>query len=174
MKFFLHFRICHLPRFILLLRTILTIKMRSTLISAIVLTKKNGAKKPLSIRTKSFNVVDRIKLLLDEDVHSTLSSIIQKRGFDVEHVQEANGKGRSDLDQLLYACKKKRCLMSFNVRDFVLLHNRFVQEGMTHWGIIVSKQLPIGETLRRILAVLQGTSRQSMKNRILFLSKKRK
>ena len=42
--------------------------------------------------------MDKIKLLLDEDVHSALSSIIQKRGFDVVHVQEEKGKGRSDLE----------------------------------------------------------------------------
>jgi len=115
--------------------------------------------------------VGEIKLLLDEDVHSTLSSILSKRGFDVVHVQEVEGKGRSDREQLQYACQHERCLMSFNVKDFVLLHNRFVQEEMNHWGIIVSKQLPISETLRRLLVLLRNNSRESMKNQILFLSK---
>ena len=114
--------------------------------------------------------MDKIKLLLDEDVHSTLSSILRKRGFDVLHVQEVEGKGKSDAEQLTYACQQQRCLMSFNVKDFVLLHNQYAKEEKEHWGIIVSKQLPIGETLRRVLSVLQKNSQTLIKNRILFLS----
>jgi predicted nuclease of predicted toxin-antitoxin system len=114
--------------------------------------------------------VEKIKLLLDEDVHSKLSIILKKRGFDVVHVQEVDAKGKTDPEQLAYAGKQKRCLMSFNTKDFVLLHNQYAKEGKEHWGIIVSKQLPLGETLRRLLSLLQSHSRASMKNRILFLS----
>ena len=64
--------------------------------------------------------------------------------------------------------------MNINVKDFVLLHNQYAKEEKEHWGIIVSKQLPIGETLRRVLSVLQKNSQTSLKNRILFLSGERK
>lgn len=67
-------------------------------------------------------------------------------------------RGRADLQQLAYACEQQRCLMSFNVKDFVLLHNRYARDEKDHWGIIVSKQLPIGETLRRLLRVLHQQS----------------
>lgn len=89
-------------------------------------------------------------------------------------MQEVEGKGRSDAEQLVYASQQQRCLISFNVKDFVLLHNEYAKEGKEHWGIIVSKQLPIGETLRRVLRVLQNNSQTSIKNRILFLSKESK
>lgn len=115
--------------------------------------------------------MDKTKLFLDEDVHVALGTILRKRGFDVEHAQESNRKGRSDSEQLEYAVRQKRCLMTFNVKDFVLLHNECVQQGQQHWGIIVSKQLPPGESLRRILNVLQKYSPKSMKNRLLFLPK---
>jgi len=112
----------------------------------------------------------KIKLLLDEDVHSVLSSILRKRGFDSIHVQEIERKGRSDEEQLALACRQKRCLFTFNVKDFVLLHNHYVKQGTNHWGIIVSKQLPLSLTLRRLLSALQTKSHESMKNRIHFLS----
>lgn len=115
--------------------------------------------------------MDRIKLFLDEDVHAALSTILQKRGFDVLHAQDSDKKGNSDTEQLEYAAQKKRCLMTFNVKDYVLLHNEYVRNGLEHWGIIVSKQLPMGDTLRRILNVLQRYSQKSMKNRLLFLPK---
>lgn len=115
--------------------------------------------------------MDKIKLFLDEDVHAALGTILQKRGFDVVHAQVADRKGNSDVEQLKYAAKQQRCLMTFNVKDYVLLHNEYVQRGEEHWGIIVSKQLPIGETLRRVLNVLQRYSQKSMKNLLLFLPK---
>ena len=65
--------------------------------------------------------------------------------------------------------RQGRCLFSYNVKDFVLLHNEYLQGGKEHFGIIVSKHLPIGETLRRLLNVLQRLSKDSIKNQIEFL-----
>lgn len=115
--------------------------------------------------------MDKIRLFLDEHVHAALSSILQKRGFDVVHAQELNRKGLSDSEQLSFAAHQERCLMSFNVKDYVLLHNKYVQQDKEHCGIIVFKHLPIGESLRRVLFVLQNYSKKFMKNRLLFLPK---
>lgn len=87
----------------------------------------------------------------------------------MEHAQELSRKGKSDAEQLMYAAKEKRSLITFNVKHFVLLHNDYVNIGREHWGIIVSKQLTIGETIRRVLRILQSNSQDSMKNRLLFL-----
>ena len=111
----------------------------------------------------------KVKLFLDEDMHSVLGSALRKRGFDAVHAQELGRKGKSDAEQLAYSVEKKRCLISFNVKDFVLLHNEYVQTGREHWGIIVSKQLPVGETMRNILKILQRFSQDSMKNNVVFL-----
>ncbi len=111
----------------------------------------------------------KLKLFLDEDIHANLGPILRKRGFDVKHAQELSRKGKSDVEQLKFAVEEKRCLLTFNIKDFVLLHNYYVNEGIEHWGIIVSKQLPIGEVLRRLLKILQSYSQDSMKNRLLFL-----
>ncbi|MCG8603589.1 DUF5615 family PIN-like protein [bacterium] len=115
--------------------------------------------------------MDKVKLFLDEDVHAALSTILQKRGFDVVHAQHADKKGRPDAELLEYAVQQQRCIMSFNVKDYVQLHNDYVQKGLEHWGIIISKQLPIGETLRRVLIILQRYPKESLKNRLLFLPK---
>jgi predicted nuclease of predicted toxin-antitoxin system len=111
----------------------------------------------------------KIKLFLDEDVHSGLAIALRKRGYDVYHTQELDVKGRSDLEQLAFAAQDQRCLVTFNVRDFVILHNHYVQTQQDHWGIIVSKQIPLRETLHRILRVLQKFSMETLKNRIKFL-----
>jgi predicted nuclease of predicted toxin-antitoxin system len=63
----------------------------------------------------------RARLFLDEDIHFGLAATLRKRGYDVVHAQESGRKGRSDREQLEYAVDDGRCLVSFNVKDFVLL-----------------------------------------------------
>lgn len=111
----------------------------------------------------------KIKLFLDEDVPLAVALALRKRGYDVVHAQELNRKGKSDFEQLRYAVEEERCLLSFNVKDFVLLHNKYVKNEQDHFGVIVSKQLPIGETIRRVLKVLQLFSHESIKSQIEFL-----
>jgi len=113
--------------------------------------------------------VEQIRRFLDEDVHSSLSQILRKRGFDALHTQELKRKGFSDEEQLQYAINHQRCLMTFNVKNYVRLHNQFVMLEREHWGIIVSKQIPLTEALRRTLKVLQRESKLSMKNCLTFL-----
>jgi predicted nuclease of predicted toxin-antitoxin system len=110
----------------------------------------------------------KIKLLLDEDVQLAVAHALRQRGYDVYHAQELNQKGNSDDEQLQFAANNGRCLVSYNVKDFVLLHNEYLQKGKEHFGIIVSRHHPIGETLRRLLNVMQRLSKESIKNQIEF------
>ena len=109
------------------------------------------------------------KLFLDEDVHSGLAHALRRRGYDVIHAQELDRKGRSDPEQLLFSIQQERCIMSFNVKDFVMLHNKYVETHQEHWGIIVSKQLPFKVTMSSLLKLLGRVSKESMKNNIEFL-----
>jgi len=111
----------------------------------------------------------KLKLFLDEDLHSRLAHALRRRGFDVTHAQELDRKWQSDPDQLLFAIRQERCIVSFNVKDFVILHNKYVETHQEHWGIIVSKQLPFKETMSRLLKLLGHVSNESMKNNIEFL-----
>lgn len=111
----------------------------------------------------------KVKLFLDEDVHFALAITLRKRGYAVIHAQKLQRKGKSDDEQLSYAIKEKSCLFRFNVKDFVLLHNKYVQNRWEHYGIMISKQLTVGETMRRLLKILQIFSQGSIKNRLVFL-----
>ena len=102
----------------------------------------------------------KIQLLLDEDVHSGLAPALRKRGYDVIHAQELDRKGWSDLDQLFFAIEQERCLFTFNVKDFVILHNEQGKAQQEHWGIIVSKQLPFRETMSRLLNLPESLLQQ--------------
>jgi len=56
---------------------------------------------------------------------------------------ELNQCRKSDDEQLRYAAEQEGCLVSFNVRDFVMLHCDYVRREEEHFGIVVSKQLPV-------------------------------
>ena len=111
----------------------------------------------------------KLELFLDEDVHSGLAHALRKRGYDTIHAQELDRKGVSDSDQLLFAIQQERCLVTFNVRDFVILHNQHAKSRQEHWGIIVSKQLPFRETMSKLLRLLQRTPKKTMRNHLEFL-----
>ena len=111
----------------------------------------------------------KLKLFLDEDIHAGLAYALRQRGFDVVHTQDLKRKGKTDSEQLALAVQEERCLVSFNIRDFVFLHNQYVEQNKEHWGIIVSKQMPIGETLKRLLKKVGLATQVDFKNRIDFL-----
>ena len=111
----------------------------------------------------------KIKLFLDEDIHLGVGMSLRKRGYDVVHVNEINRKGKSDVEQLEYAIETERCFFSFNIKDFVILHSEYVQKKKKHFGIIVSKQLPIGLTINKLLQILQLHNKDMIKNQLRFL-----
>jgi hypothetical protein len=111
----------------------------------------------------------KLRLFLDEDVHLALAGALRKRGYDTRHTGEEGRLGMPDREQLEFAAEEGRCLVTFNVGDFVQLHNDWMQSGRGHAGIIVSKQLPVGESLRRLLVLLQHENAASMKGQLRFL-----
>jgi hypothetical protein len=111
----------------------------------------------------------KLRLFLDEDVHAVLAVALRKRGHNAVHALEEKRLGLSDESQLNFAVEQNHCVVTFNVGDFVRLHNRWIEEDREHAGIIVSKQLPVGESLRRLLVLLQKENGESMRGQVRFL-----
>ena len=91
-------------------------------------------------------------------------------GFDAVSTVETGRKGETDLNQLQFAVSGKRTIITFNVKDFVLLYNQLYSEGKKHSGIIVSTQLNFKETLKRLLKLLNHKSAKEIENTIEFLN----
>jgi len=96
----------------------------------------------------------KIKLFLDEDVHPELSVILREIGFDAVSTLEVKRRGNTDLEQIEYAISEGRTLLTFNIKDFVLLYNQLYSKGKDHFGIIVSSQINLKEIIKRILKLL--------------------
>jgi predicted nuclease of predicted toxin-antitoxin system len=74
----------------------------------------------------------KVKLFLDEDVHADLGQALRLRGYNAVHTQELECKGNSDAVQLSLAVDQERCLFTYNVKDFDILHNQYRQSQKDH------------------------------------------
>ncbi len=95
-----------------------------------------------------------IKLYLDEDVDPLLAKVLRDRGYDVTTTQDANMSSSSDDAQLKFAISQGRTFFTHNVKHFPKIAGNYVASGKSHFGIIVSDQLPFKELLKRMLRVL--------------------
>ncbi len=110
-----------------------------------------------------------IVLYLDEDVRVLLAEILRDRGYRAVHVLEVNRSGKSDEEQFTYAVNKGMTIFTHNIRDYIRLSENFLKSGRSHYGVVVSRQLPFGELLKRTLRFLSLNSRESVKNKIIWL-----
>ena len=114
-----------------------------------------------------------LKLYLDEDAPEAIAKAFILRGYDVVTIKEAARRGMTDIDQLNYASSENRVIFSFNVADFNKIHSEFINKGLNHSGIILSKQLPIGVIVKAFLRVLPDITPEKARNNIFWLSVQR-
>ena len=89
------------------------------------------------------------------------------RGHDVTRTpNEWMAADASDEQQLLGATAQGRCIFTFNIRDFVVLADRFPHHG----GIILSTQKPMPELLRTLDRMLSDTSAADWPGQTRWLS----
>ncbi len=110
-----------------------------------------------------------IKLYLDEDVHKKVATALRLKGYDVISAHEVQKQSLSDYQQLEYAVAKQRAIFTFNAGDFDRLHKEYLKSGKNHFGILLSKQIPIGETIKRLTKFLFGHSSEEIRNNIFWL-----
>lgn len=78
-----------------------------------------------------------MKLYLDEDLSPRVVALLRERGLDATGAHERGQAGRDDLEQLRYAAKDGRCLITRNVADFLELVRQAVNRQEAHAGVIL-------------------------------------
>jgi predicted nuclease of predicted toxin-antitoxin system len=111
-----------------------------------------------------------IKLYFDEDIPEGITLGLRLRGYDVRTARESGRKGLSDREQIEYAASQQRVIFSHNVADFAKIHRDVLKMGDDHHGMILSKQLPVGEIVRALSRLLSHLKEEDMKNRVIWLS----
>lgn len=79
--------------------------------------------------------------------------------------------GQSDNEQLEYAAREERAILTHNQKDFVKMHAEWWAQDREHWGIVITRQeWSLGELLRRTLRLLDEVTAEEMYRQIRFLS----
>lgn len=115
----------------------------------------------------------KIRLYLDENaMDSGLVQALRSQGIDVTTVQDAQRRGDADEQQLVYATEQGRVIYSYNIKDFMVLHIRFLEHGQSHAGIALAheRDYGIGEQARRLLRITEALSAEEMRNQLVYLS----
>jgi uncharacterized protein with PIN domain len=110
-----------------------------------------------------------IKLYLDEDVHKKIAVALRLKGYDVVSAHEVQKQSLSDYQQLEYVVSEQRAIFTFNAGDFDRLHKEYIKSGKNHFGILLSKQIPIGETINRLTKFLFAHSKEEIRNNIFWI-----
>lgn len=110
-----------------------------------------------------------IKVYLDEDVHKKAAVALRLKGYDVISAHEIHKQNLSDFQQLEYAIAEQRAIFTFNAGDFNRLHKEYVNSGRNHFGILLSKQVPLSETIKRLTNFLFTHSSEEIINNIFWV-----
>ena len=113
--------------------------------------------------------MEKITLYIDEDLSDRIAVAIRSRGFDAISAHEITMRNKSDREQLEYAIKHKRVILTRNVKHFVNLQREYFQGGLHHNGILVTDYLPLKEIIRRLTKFLNERRASEMMNALDWL-----
>ena len=101
-----------------------------------------------------------MKFYLDEDLSPRIAQSLRKRGVDALSAHDVGNVQLSDREQLAYAARKGRCLVTRNVRHFVVLSQEAIARQEPHAGIILCSPRRRGFEIRAIVDTLARVAKQ--------------
>ncbi|MGH7266594.1 MAG: DUF5615 family PIN-like protein [Candidatus Rokuibacteriota bacterium] len=113
-----------------------------------------------------------MKLYLDEDLSPRVAALLRERGLDATGAHEVGQAGRGDLEQLRYAARQGRCLVTRNVADFLEIVRQLINRLESHAGIILVPASFRGDeftALADAIAACVAVSGQGLADQVLFL-----
>lgn len=109
-------------------------------------------------KSLSLHGVLHVKFYLDEDLSPKIAAILKKNGVDALSAHEAGMCETSDLEQLDFAVKDKRCLVTRNRDDFIRLTVQFFNDRRPHGGILIIPHTIPGDQFSRIARLIKTFS----------------
>lgn len=110
-----------------------------------------------------------MKIYLDEHIQPLLAHILASRKIDCLTTQTAGNLGRSDEEQLMFATRQGRVIVTFDRKDFLSLAHQWATDNRSHAGIILAKPCSLSELLRQLLRLIAQHDDEDMSNQVLWL-----
>lgn len=110
------------------------------------------------------------KIYLNENLSPRLAAQLRRYGFDVIASHDVDMLSRPDPEQMEFACSQQRAVLTFNIDDFVALHQHYFDNAQEHWGVIISTEEPIGVLVHRLLRLLNSVSAEELRNQLRWLN----
>ena len=110
-----------------------------------------------------------IELYLDEDVSILVADLLWARGFVAVTARDAGHLSRNDEEQLAYAVRENKILLTHNRVDFERLAQEYFATGRSHDGIIIAVRNSPYEIIRRLLIILNQVTADEMKNQVRYI-----
>src|SRR2546427_12525519 len=110
-----------------------------------------------------------IEFYLDEDVSVLVADLLRARGFVVSTTLEAGNLGCEDGEQLEYAARQRKTLLTHNRADFERLARQYFSLGQTHCGIIIAVRRFPHEIVQRLLVILNQLTADEMENQLYYI-----
>lgn len=113
--------------------------------------------------------MDKIKLYLDEDISPAIARVLRSRGYDIVSAHEEGMLSKSDEEQVEFARKTNRVIISFNSRHYAPLARAYFFSEKEHAGIVVSKVIDMPEMIRLLINLLETAAPDDLKNSFKWL-----
>ncbi len=111
-----------------------------------------------------------IRLYLDADVDVKLAANLRKIGYDCVSAREVGNAALDDESQMVYAANEGCAIVTHNIQDFVPIFERWWHAELSHSGLVVSQQIPLGELQRRVIRMLETVTADEMENNLRNLA----
>ena len=109
---------------------------------------------------------------LDHNAHPWLARDLRPQGFSVTVAADVGNRLASDEEHHRWATERGLTVLTFDVKDYPNLAQRWAEQGRQHAGIIVAVAPPritYGQLLRRLRAFLDAVSADEMVNQVRWL-----
>jgi predicted nuclease of predicted toxin-antitoxin system len=110
-----------------------------------------------------------VALYLDEDVDVLVSELLRARGYSVATTRDAGQLGNTDAEQLAYATRNERAILTHNRLHFEALGREYLATGRTHFGILLANRHSPHEIARRLLLLLNQVTADELKDQIRYI-----